>query len=369
MNNRTITRARARGLSLVELLVAITIGAILLAGAVMLFVNNRDTYRTTNDLSRLQETARFAIDMMTKDIRMAGYFGCVENIENVVSNVGPGTGELWDINMNPGAGAIIPPIEGLDNSDITTGWLPSGFAQPATATNAGDGITLRYLAGSLVDNLPTPAVVGCTGNCTPDYEVSTKASGLPPVTINIDAAADFTNGNLIGISNCRTSDIIQINATAMTGTSFQTDEGLQGTYDPLAQEFPMVAPYVGVRYFVGNSLNGTGPALFRTQISETALTETAPQELFEGVESLQFQYGVDTNGDGRPDAYQTADLVADWLTVVSVRIGILVRTVDERAQTVDDKPGGYDVLDVNIAAPGDRRHRRVFTTTVMMRNT
>jgi type IV pilus assembly protein PilW len=41
-----------RGFSLVELLVAITLGAIILAGAVTLFVNNQDTYKTTNELSR-----------------------------------------------------------------------------------------------------------------------------------------------------------------------------------------------------------------------------------------------------------------------------------------------------------------------------
>lgn len=368
MRNRRITHARARGLSLVELLVAITIGAILLAGAVMLFINNRDTYRTTNDLSRLQETARFAVDMMTKDIRMAGYFGCIENVENVVSNVGPGTGELWDINMNPGFGAIVPPIEGFDDSDITTGWLPSTFAEPATATNDGDGITLRYLSGSLVDNLPTPPVGACTGNCTPDYEVTTKPTTVgATTTVSIDATNDFAAGNLVGMSNCRASDVFQI-ATVPNATQITTNNPINGVYDPLAQEFPMLARYVGVRYFVAPSINGTGPALFRTQISDTALTETAPQELFEGVESLQFQYGVDTVGnDGRPDAYLTADLVADWLTVVSVRIGILVRTVDERSQTIDDQ--AYDVLDVNIPAANDNRHRRVFTTTVMLRNT
>ena len=72
------TYKRMRGLSLVELMVAITIGAILLGGAVTLFINNRDTYKTTNELSRLQETARYALDMIVKDIRMAGYFGCAD---------------------------------------------------------------------------------------------------------------------------------------------------------------------------------------------------------------------------------------------------------------------------------------------------
>jgi len=103
-----------RGFSLVELMVAITLGAIILAGAITLFVNNRDTYRTTNELSRLQETARYALGMLVKDIRMAGYFGCADRLDTVTPNVPVGTvGELWDFNLDAAVGNIVPPVEGL----------------------------------------------------------------------------------------------------------------------------------------------------------------------------------------------------------------------------------------------------------------
>ena len=115
MSNRKLPNNPMGGLTLVELLVAITLGAIILGGAVTLFVNNRDTYNTTNELSRLQETARYALDMMVKDIRMAGYFGCADRGDTVTLNVPVvDPGELWDFNMDPGAGAIIPPIEGFE---------------------------------------------------------------------------------------------------------------------------------------------------------------------------------------------------------------------------------------------------------------
>ncbi len=162
---------RMRGLSLVELMVAITIGAILLGGAVTLFINNRDTYKTTNELSRLQETARYALDMMVKDIRMAGYFGCADRLDTVVVNVPVATdGELWDFNLNPAA-TIVPPIEGMEAAAPADGFQPSGFA--VTIGNDGDSgeilagtdaITLRYISGSMADVNPA--------NGTLDFQVT-----------------------------------------------------------------------------------------------------------------------------------------------------------------------------------------------------
>ena len=117
MSRRNIADTRMRGLTLVELLVAITLGAIILGGAVTLFVNNRDTYHTTNQLSRLQETARYALDMMVKDIRMAGYFGCADRLDTVSDNTGAAAGALW----NPAN-----PIEGWEG-DIEGNYLASYF--------------------------------------------------------------------------------------------------------------------------------------------------------------------------------------------------------------------------------------------------
>jgi len=59
-----------RGLSIVELMVAVTIGLLLMGGAISIFVSNKNTYEITDDLSRLQENARYAIATMARDIRM-----------------------------------------------------------------------------------------------------------------------------------------------------------------------------------------------------------------------------------------------------------------------------------------------------------
>ena len=81
---------------------------------------------------------------------------------------------------------------------------------------------------------------------------------------------------------------------------------------------------------------------------------------------MQVKYGVDTNGDMVPDAYQTANAVANWNNVVSISVAILVRSVDETGVDVDKS--SYTLLDKIIPAFNDRRQRSVFTTTINLRN-
>jgi type IV pilus assembly protein PilW len=106
---------RLAGLSLIELLVAIALGGLLMGGAISLFVNNRATYEVTNDMARLQENARFALQILTQDIRMAGYTGCLDEVSEVNDLIGESTGDLANFSFG---------IEGYEQGG-TTGWLPT----------------------------------------------------------------------------------------------------------------------------------------------------------------------------------------------------------------------------------------------------
>jgi len=380
MSSRTISNNRAQGLSLIELLVAITLGAILLAGAVTLFVNNRDTYNTTTELSRLQETARYALNMMVKDIRMAGYFGCADRLDTVTDNTGAAPGDLW----NPAN-----PIEGWEG-DVAGNYLPSdvvgnGFgsvvdivADNPGATDGDDGrvlalggivpdsITLRYLAGNMNDAAGVAGIF--------DNQVTVDAVDGAASTITVDAAVGFSLSQVAAIADCGGSDVFQISA-APTATTVQANN-LSRSYN--AASNPMIAPFVGVRYYIGangrspDPVNDPYPSLYRTIITPGGLVE-AGQELFEGVESMQLLYGVDTDADGAPNNYVRAgDAPLDtanpgnWANVVSVRIAILVRTIDQYGRDVDTST--YPVNNVVFNPTDDRRRRRVFTTTAMVRN-
>lgn len=66
-------RYSQRGLSLVELMVALLLSMILMAGFLQIFMSVRSTYATSEAVSRLQENGRFALLFLSEHARLAGY--------------------------------------------------------------------------------------------------------------------------------------------------------------------------------------------------------------------------------------------------------------------------------------------------------
>lgn len=349
---RTMASARRQqGLSLVELLVAITIGAILLGGAVSLFVSNKVTYQVTSDLSRLQENARFALELMVRDIRMAGYFGCVNDLSKVTSNLNPApaAGSLWDISS---------PLEGVNNAVGTDTWYPSGrnvdvggLGSAGNIAAGTDAILVRYATG-----------VG--------EEITAGSNSF----LEVNDVTDFAEDNVAVVSDCGAADLFTITGVDTANTRI-TPNALSRIYE--ADSNPTASNFYAVRYYLGN--NGITDAdgsvhrsLYRQQpvLAGGALTEQA-QELIDGVEQMQLLYGVDTNADGAPDSYVRAGSgalndAAEWRTVVAVRISLLLRTVEEYGNVADER--SYQLDDETAIAPGDNRQRRLFTVTAVVRN-
>ena len=83
-NQNCNRRARARGVSLIELLVAVTIGGLLIFGATKVYVDSRATYEVNETAARLQETARYALSVVEPDIRMSNYWGLVKGAGIVI---------------------------------------------------------------------------------------------------------------------------------------------------------------------------------------------------------------------------------------------------------------------------------------------
>ena len=93
------THHQQRGFSLVELMVALTISLILMAGVGQIFMSTKSSYNLQNGLGRLQENARFALDILSQNIGQAGYttdldgidaFNSANTLENQSANAGLG---------------------------------------------------------------------------------------------------------------------------------------------------------------------------------------------------------------------------------------------------------------------------------------
>ena len=95
--------------------------------------------------------------------------------------------------------------------------------------------------------------------------------------------------------------------------------------------------------------------------------------LVQGVEMIDFLYGVDANGDGVPDRFTAAPAGGDWAGVVVVRVSVLVRDTLGSAG-YDDTGKVYDlngdgVADFTCTANVNCTFRRhVFTQNFQVRN-
>ena len=69
-----------RGLSLVELMVALAIGLLLLLGLVEIFGASRAAFSSAEGSARIQENSRFALEFLRRDARMAGHMGCLNEL-------------------------------------------------------------------------------------------------------------------------------------------------------------------------------------------------------------------------------------------------------------------------------------------------
>lgn len=343
-----------RGLSLVEILVAITVSMILLGGVLQIYVNSKQTYRVEENLSRLQENGRFIMDTMSRDLRMAGYSGC--------STFGPVTNTLKNqanLLYNFGVG-----VEGYNNIG---GAIPVYLSNVGITPKAGtDVIVLRRNS----DN-PVRIVDNNNGAQVFVEHVNKVPGGCPDGS---DKISDICAGDILMVTDCEKARVFQTaNTQSAAGETILNlthpnagDPGNDpsswgGSSAPDEERFGPGAELVKISayaYYI-ETVNGVD-TLFRFQ-------DGVENELAEYIEDLQVMYGVDTNGDRNADVYQDADAVVDWEEVITARIHILISTPDDSLTT---SAQGYNYFgnDVAPADVPDRRIRQEFTSTVTLRN-
>ncbi len=361
----------ARGLSLVELMVALVVGLLLTAGAISVFLSNKSTHEVTSGLSRLQENARFALETMLRDLRMAGGVGCVDNvgaITNKAMSAGGSRGVLWDLGV-PVSPPDQPPgvgVEGLDNvqpgTSLWSAWASPSEKSPEDIIEGTDAVTVRYLEG------PGKRHEGTVSDIL--------VGGTPAVLDDLDVSA----GDYVGLVDCSAGVLFQVSQTSgATVTSASSESGSGKDF------YPRLFRLHAARYYVGavRAEPGSAAENSRSLYRQTKTLESPPEELAPGVENMQILYGI-ASGDA-PEAYVSAgdpelDTPEEWRSVVSIRFGLLLRTVDEQGAEPDTR--AYDLFSGRsfpsreecgkgpgcVDPPDLRVRRRVFTTTVYLRN-
>jgi type IV pilus assembly protein PilW len=343
----------ARGFSLVELMVAMTISLMLLAGVVAIFSSSRTSYESTDQRSRLQETGRFALDTISRHIRAAGFVGCARQPTYLSTSLNNATYLQWNF--------LEGPVRGFQATGAT--WAPT--IAPADPAVEPDPDISTPTPGSDVLVLRVPARDAIPVRLLADM-------GVADGTLSVDTSlTDIRQNDVVLAYSCEAQSVFQVtNYNSGTGVISHASIAATATSPGNAEDtinyayrrdVTEVVPVQTVVYYVDDS---TGAPNTTSLFRRVAMNPS--EELLEGVEQMQLQFGVDTNGDLIVDDYRTADLVTDWRTVISVSVALLVRSIDEFG--LDRDPRTYQLFEVTAPAVNDRRQRDVFMTTASIRN-
>jgi type IV pilus assembly protein PilW len=338
--HRSMSRAaHMRGLSLIELMIAMTLGMATIAAVGWIYLGAVQTYRSQDAIARLQESARYAFELVANDLRMTGTAGCSYATNVKVLNTTQWYGDLFT-----------QPLASIEETGVAS-----------TVTEFSDALRVLH------------------ADVSREYIVQSHAA--PQFTLT--TSHDLATGDLMLATNCDHAALFQASGASgatvnhgTTGTPGNSVSALGAgavayTYGAGSRLYKVSA----ATYYVANNPAGV-PSLFRERPTGASATLTA-EELIEGVEDFQVTYGVDSDvaADGQANSpYLTADEVnagawganaqERWARVLSVRISFLMRTVENNVVASEQT---YTYNGANVTAT-DRRLRKAFTHVVKLRN-
>jgi len=271
------TPSRQAGLTLVELMVALVLGLVVILAVLNIFVSNRETFRVTENLMRIQENARAGFDFMARDVREAGQNPCGTTL---VANVIRKTGAIpWWADWN--AGTII----GVDGSVDRTDIMAFGATTNARVAGTDAVLVIRAEQDEQAVTLHSPGT----------FEMTLKAvTGLVAddvvLTCDMQGAAIFQLGTVSTSLNQINYDpgFAALNCSNQLGYPTPLN-----CATPPARTFPagaVLSKLSASFWYIGNSASGKR-SLYRTRIKKSAgVMTTETEEMVTGVQDLQMTY-------------------------------------------------------------------------------
>ena len=356
---------RARGFSLVEMMVAITLALIVTAGVISVFVGSRSTYNATAGTAELTDGGRFALKFISDSLRSAGYMSCTSAPLVQQGTLNPPAPGALAYNFNN-------QLSGFEANNTGVG---NGFAVAAPPV-AADGNNADWtggldpmLTGLPLQNSDVLVVRSTVPNAQPAY-VQTIASGSPQFTVVGQASLQV--GQLAVISDCAYGVVFQITGVTPGTPATIVHNAGGGTPGNATAVFPLdyspgalVTPIDTFIYYIGVGADGDG-ALF-VYSSNASGNFTQPQELVPDIEAMQVLYGMDTNTSNTVTQYLPANLVLDFNTVMSVKVALLAASAPGAGRPAI-AGATYNLLGTTVTVPADTRSRQVFEETIALRN-
>jgi len=382
-----MAKMRTKGFSLVELMISLALGSVVTAGVVQLFVANSETHNLLQGQSRMQESARFALDFIGRDIRQAGYRGCFSSNDELNTTLDPNN-IPYEYDLRFG-------MTGFDATGVDE-WTPDMTAVLPYTDAAGTDARVFSLAADnygVGNGINLDEILSGTDIVTfRNLSSVERRIAAPLINETIDPVIDievgwneFRKDQLVMIHDCAQATIFRVTSLSpnLAGTPSTTvqdltighlDGDLDNTRNTRKQlnngnVFQLDAAVSAIEshtYYIkpGTGFNNSGQhpmSLWKKSGLD------APVELIEGVEDLQLLYGEDTDEDGVPNQYVPAHFVINWQAVVTVRVTVVVNSIDN-VGGLSVPTQGCTIQNCVVNEQYDGLLRRAFTQTIQLRN-
>ncbi|WP_324731791.1 PilW family protein [Pseudomonas paeninsulae] len=297
---------RQRGFSLIEIMVAMVLGIVILLAVSEVFINNSRTRGEIEKTGRQIENGAYALSLLADELRNAGYLGEA------------GT---------QAAPALLPPI------------CPTAVVDIQNALG-----------------VPVQGVIGSGTNCAAaksgsDFIAIRRASTCDVGSTNCPA---FKAGDVhLQVSACKNSSPgVVLLASAAAGLTYKQRD--------CTKTAPIYRLLSRVYYVTADDV------LTRKELSGIDYSFTSP--LVDGIETLQFEYGLDTDGDGEVNSFSVSPAATQWSNVVAVRVWLVARNLDPTNGYTDART--YQLGSSNYSVPAALKgfKRQVYSTTVNLPN-
>jgi type IV pilus assembly protein PilW len=350
---------RCHGFSLVELMVALVITLILLAGIGQIYLSSKKSFTIQETLGHQQENARYAVEVIAQDARRSSYWGGNADIKLISGTEGMTTDDgTCNASDNSWGRMLDRPIFGKNNTNADYDCISDYYKDKDDI--GSDILVVRYQAPWQIGSETTP-------NYCDDkkalYTCSDDVSPQPPSDCNrlylrsaLTATGEALGRLYRGKAACDGANKMDLDASNPPAPSERVAELIAHAY------------YVGLSKSIKCRVTGDYvPSLFRVSLDKEG--HPTPEEVATGIEKFDVQYGVDTvpasKGDGSVDSYVNAGSVSDWSKVIAIRYWLLTRAQCPETGYTNDTT--YTLAD-EVYSPPDGYRRQLYSTTVMLRN-
>ena len=315
--------AHTRGISLIELMISISLGLIIISGLTHTYLLSKTNHQLQTTLSTLHNEGHHALTQIIHDIQNAGYLAHTRNSASIKGTSPPILPNSLCKKDNQWARMLAQPVFGINDAIKTHHTIDYRECINNSYYLRGDILALRFASQHTVPTSETTLE---------ENRHRLYLASIPRKSLLFQGQEQHKNKFLSQTSSLH----------SIQGRLYYIGEAINDT-----------------RVNCPTDNDKTYPALFRMTLNKKSVLQR--QELSQGIENMQIQYGIDHDNNQSSDFYTNASSNTPWEKVSSIRVWLLIRAECPEAGFTNRQT--YFIGDQKYK-PEDHYRRLLLTSTV-----